>query len=189
MADSTDDKVLALRQQYLTNEARTFDERLSSMCESPIERLLLAQMLSEYWDNQYDHTSWMGRLKEVEAAGIKPTSAFLFSSDCPCTCVPQAGVSVSGHAYRIDFAFIGSVMGGASDGAPIRIAVELDGHDFHERTKEQASRDKMRDRILMANGWMVLRFTGSDVYRDPAAVMAEVRGVASKLCFPWMGTP
>ncbi len=46
------------------------------------------------------------------------------------------------------------------------LVVECDGHDFHEKTKEQASRDKERDRILQSCGYPVFRFSGSDIYRD-----------------------
>ena len=34
----------------------------------------------------------------------------------------------------------------------IKIVVELDGHDYHERTKEQADYDKSRDRSIPAAG-------------------------------------
>lgn len=49
----------------------------------------------------------------------------------------------------------------------IRIAVECDGHDYHEKTKEQAARDKARDRELTKQGYIVVRFTGSEIYKDP----------------------
>lgn len=45
-----------------------------------------------------------------------------------------------------------------------RLVIEVDGHDFHERTKEQAQRDKKRDRDLQAAGFTVFRFTGREVY-------------------------
>lgn len=48
-----------------------------------------------------------------------------------------------------------------------QLAVECDGHDFHERTKEQARRDKGRDRKLVAAGVQVVRFTGSEIFADP----------------------
>lgn len=48
-----------------------------------------------------------------------------------------------------------------------RIVIEVDGHEFHDRTKEQASRDRRRDRRLLARDLPVLRFTGSDIWRDP----------------------
>ncbi len=56
---------------------------------------------------------------------------------------------------------------GFSADASSIVAVEIDGHDFHERTKEQASRDRERDREHLAIGIRTIRFTGSDVYRDP----------------------
>ncbi|MEM1085859.1 MAG: DUF559 domain-containing protein [Verrucomicrobiota bacterium] len=47
-----------------------------------------------------------------------------------------------------------------------RIAVECDGHNFHEKTPAQAAKDKRRDRFLLQNGYPVMRFTGSEIYRD-----------------------
>jgi very-short-patch-repair endonuclease len=49
----------------------------------------------------------------------------------------------------------------------MRLAVEVDGHEFHEKTKDQAARDKRRDRELQQEGWNVFRFTGSEVWRVP----------------------
>ena len=48
-----------------------------------------------------------------------------------------------------------------------KLVVECDGHDFHERTKEQAAKDRSRDRHLNAAGYDVFRFTGSELWRDP----------------------
>ena len=47
-----------------------------------------------------------------------------------------------------------------------RLVVECDGFDFHERTKEQASRDRRRDRALQRAGFKVYRYTGSDIWAD-----------------------
>jgi very-short-patch-repair endonuclease len=47
------------------------------------------------------------------------------------------------------------------------LVVECDGHDFHDRTKQQASRDRARDRELQLRDLAVVRFTGSDIFRDP----------------------
>jgi very-short-patch-repair endonuclease len=46
------------------------------------------------------------------------------------------------------------------------VVIECDGHDFHERTKEQAKRDKSRDRYMQSIGFRVLRFTGSEIHAD-----------------------
>jgi very-short-patch-repair endonuclease len=47
------------------------------------------------------------------------------------------------------------------------VVVECDGHEFHDRTKQQASRDRRRDRELQLRDLAVVRFTGSDIFRDP----------------------
>jgi very-short-patch-repair endonuclease len=54
------------------------------------------------------------------------------------------------------------------------MVVEADGHDYHDRTREQASRDRRRDRFMQANGWIVARFTGADIHRDADACAREV---------------
>lgn len=55
-----------------------------------------------------------------------------------------------------------------------RLVVEIDGHDFHKRTKEQARRDKSRDRFMTLEGYTILRFTGSEIYREPTQAANEV---------------
>jgi very-short-patch-repair endonuclease len=71
-------------------------------------------------------------------------------------------------AYRVDFLLE------APSGR--RVVVECDGHDFHERTREQASRDKAQDRALQRAGCLIARFTGSDVVRGPERCAIEVLG-------------
>lgn len=79
--------------------------------------------------------------------------------------------------YRIDF-----VHTVREEGREIRVAVECDGHDFHEKTKEQAQRDKERDRFLQQEGYFVFRYTGSEVYKSPERCVMEVwRFAADKL--------
>jgi len=54
------------------------------------------------------------------------------------------------------------------------VIVECDGHDFHERTKEQAARDRSRDRRASLSGATVLRFTGSEIWNDPLGCAEQV---------------
>lgn len=46
------------------------------------------------------------------------------------------------------------------------IFVEIDGHPFHEKTKEQVRHDKARERALLNHCNGIVRFSGSEVYRD-----------------------
>lgn len=53
--------------------------------------------------------------------------------------------------------------------------IECDGHDFHEKTKEQARKDRMKDRTLEERGLHVIRFTGSEITTDPEACALQVK--------------
>ena len=48
------------------------------------------------------------------------------------------------------------------------------GHDFHERTKQQAAQDRARERTIVRHGYILHRFTGSEVYRNPRKCFEEV---------------
>ena len=54
------------------------------------------------------------------------------------------------------------------------LIVECDGHEFHEKTKEQAQRDKKRDRTLQSLGHPVFRYTGSEMFKDCFRCAREV---------------
>lgn len=71
--------------------------------------------------------------------------------------------------YRVDFLVTVSFSGNKK-----QFVVECDGHDFHERTKEQASKDKARDRFFIRNNIPVLRFTGSDIFNRGSECAEEV---------------
>lgn len=87
--------------------------------------------------------------------------------------IPRGTVVLSQQSkvgkYRADFLFVIKPEGGD----PERLVVEVDGHDFHERTKEQAAKDKARDRWMTGNGFQVIRFTGSEIWANPFAVATE----------------
>jgi hypothetical protein len=47
-----------------------------------------------------------------------------------------------------------------------KMIIECDGHDYHERTKDQAKKDRSRDRFLQSLGYLVFRYTGSEIWQD-----------------------
>lgn len=69
--------------------------------------------------------------------------------------------------YRIDFAVTE-----IPDTPLLKIAIELDGQDWH-KTKEQRQSDYKRQRYLERKGWKFIRFTGVDVYNEPQACVQE----------------
>jgi very-short-patch-repair endonuclease len=72
--------------------------------------------------------------------------------------------------YRIDFVVI--VEFPNSD--VLKIAIECDGHDFHEKTKAQASKDKERDRELQKKGYKTFRYSGSDIVKNPSVITYDL---------------
>jgi very-short-patch-repair endonuclease len=54
------------------------------------------------------------------------------------------------------------------------VAIECDGHEWHERTKQQASADRARDRALLRLNVPALRFTGSDIFHDAESCAVEI---------------
>ncbi len=70
---------------------------------------------------------------------------------------PLLAIQTPCGSYRIDVTLVKG---------DVKLAIELDGHEWHERTKEQAAKDKARDRYLQTKGWRVFRFTGSEVHAN-----------------------
>lgn len=82
--------------------------------------------------------------------------------------------------YTIDFAVIVPAEVGFQK-EEIKIAIECDGFYWHDRTKEQAERDKKRDRYLTIHGWRPMRFAESEIRRDPRACVAQVSELVGEL--------
>lgn len=54
-----------------------------------------------------------------------------------------------------------------------KYVIEIDGHEWHEKTKEQVSRDKQKERAYLINGYIPIRFSGSEVYHNPTLCVEE----------------
>lgn len=120
-------------------------------CESPIERAFGAAFM-------LIHGYFRG--KPMIQAGLAVTEQ-----------APQQFIQpqfLSQEGFRADF-LIGWNHGRHDQTS---IVVECDGHAFHERTKEQAARDKSRDRSLS--------------YRDPCGCAVEAFGISDQLFWDYM---
>ena len=97
----------------------------------------------------------------------------------------QHEVEAGGQNFRIDCAIIPNIpISNAvrKRGLKVRaVAIELDGHEFHERTKEQVAYRNQRDRWLLANSWVVLHFSGSELHRQPVECVFHAARHANQL--------
>lgn len=128
---------------------------LSKICESPIEVALGATVLMMDRIDPFTRGRGIGIAASHEIKDYQPDKWLL---------VPQyewndfrIDLALRVPSYRFKWLFI-----------------ECDGHDFHERTKEQAARDRQKDREIQASGFPVLRFTGSEIHRDLASCADQV---------------
>lgn len=131
-------------------------EFASSFCESPIEVafFVATTLLGQF---NYGQIAIIGQHGGEVNASLYPHFEYFIW--------PQ----FNWRKYRIDFLF-GEY---STREDRLKIAIECDGHDFHERTKEQAERDRSRDREMQTSGLTVLRFTGREIYRDPFACSTQ----------------
>lgn len=90
----------------------------------------------------------------------------------------QQTIELEGERFRPDFIMVPSdpliASLGDAAGCPMKLAVELDGYDFHERTKEQVAIRDRRDRVLQRHGWVVLHISGSELVRRKIEALEEV---------------
>ncbi len=163
--DLVDSALTIVRKRVATLESDYV--KMLQLTESPVEQIFFAAAI-DYFSLDYHEDFKRG---QATLTTNYPPSDGIFT----LWVEPQAKIPGFDFEYRADFLF--SLYRYASEGKPRlwgRTVVEIDGHDFHERTKQQASRDKKRDRDLLAEGYYTLRFTGSDIFNDPYSFVEEV---------------
>lgn len=132
---------------YRDEMIEQFQTNIAAHCESPLEAAFLAWWLTVSRERRY----------EVDL-------------------LAQHEVTVGGELFRLDFVIVPTTDQAALIAKAEKlnlivqhVGIELDGHDFHERTKEQVTRRDRRDRILQDHNWRILHFSGSEFHGDPVA--------------------
>lgn len=118
-------------------------------CESPIEKDMVAALLDD---------------KELNAKGMPTISGPSGSREGPGDILIKVQMPVGN--YRADIAVM--VEGGR------RVVIECDGIEFHDRTNQRFIAERQRDRDILKHGWPVMRFTGAEIVRNPAACARDV---------------
>lgn len=71
--------------------------------------------------------------------------------------------AVPGRRFRLDIAFPDQ-----------KLAVEVDGWEHHGKYLSDFKRDRLRDRLLVVEGWRVLRFFAEEIHSDSDALTEEI---------------
>lgn len=135
------------------------DELIAKSGSSHLEKLFSEALWNAGWRHDEDPGLAQAKYGDPDVAWASPDRL------PRCCAVPQCEVDAGGATYIVDFAFI------TFDGV---VAVELDGHAYHERTPAQASRDRAMDRALFLDGLTILRFTHLELTRYMPSCMADV---------------
>lgn len=140
--------------------------------ESPIERLFFRSFMAYLAYHRPEGALFMPRSKDTiqtmdswlreQAAGSEYEGAF---ASFDWLLIPQAKFPKINR--RVDlFAWKPS-------DPRARIVVECDGFDYHA-TKDAFTRDRERDRQFASLGYRLVRFSGSEIYRTPWKVSADL---------------
>lgn len=83
----------------------------------------------------------------------------------------QANIICGDNKYRADFLIVAAII---EKKKMFNFVVEVDGHDFHQKTKKQVERDNTRNRNMALYGYNVIRFSGSEIYANSNKCASEV---------------
>lgn len=96
----------------------------------------------------------------------------------------QEFIKTDKKTYRCDFLVETVIVGNEEIKLKKPLIIELDGYDYHS-TKKQVSYDYERENELKLFGYDVMRFTGSQVYKNPFKCVDNVYEYcknAEKIC-------
>ena len=87
-------------------------------------------------------------------------------------------ISVEGKEFgnpKNNFKNVLTVVDFFIDKSKQRLCIYTDGHTYHERTEDQAVKDKNIDRKLQALGYTVLRYTGKEINENMDKTIREIK--------------
>ncbi|HLW52956.1 MAG TPA: DUF559 domain-containing protein [Candidatus Angelobacter sp.] len=152
---------LALLVQSATTSMQNLVAECSAVCESPIEMAMFFALaiVAREGDRGVTFVLPGGLMGDAEG-------------DLHLTIQPQAQIG----AYRVDFLLTAQLIEEEGRIAVYRkqAAVECDGYEWHDSTKEQAIRDRRRDRDLQIQGFSVFRYAGAEIWVNVFKCAQEV---------------
>lgn len=141
--------------------------------KSPIEQAMIVALEAQAKE-VFNFESVVFKVEMGEGVGTWYFGDPLHSSSIEIIIEPQKKIGKYKADLFISYSEYLKKEGNANHFHTRTMIVECDGHEFHERTKEQASHDKKRDRFLQDSGFKVYRFTGSDIWKDTFKCANEI---------------
>ena len=149
------DKV-SLHLLALSSDAEMIFEESLIDCESPIEQLLSLALENLNIKNIYKYNPFID-VVEIEK---------------------QKEIQCENKKYRVDFC-IPVIYKNQENKSFI---IECDGHEFHQKTKEQVERDNTRMRDLQKQGYEVIKFSGTEIWHRPYKCASDILNIILSKC-------
>lgn len=165
------EKIIARAVENAAYRVNTWNSPEGASGDTPIEKILSLAILCEIYSLQTSFNIVRGlghkerKIRHDRVVGSWETPLFM-------------GTQFYALDWPVDFIFTVKC-----DGTAPVLVVECDGHDFHERTKAQARRDRSRDRRLQAAHYMIFRFTGSEIHSQCDMVARQILEWARSLVY------
>lgn len=161
-------------QELISSATLRFQESLfcgavHAQCESEIEGMMSVAFHASALANFNFHSFTTRGWRATESVSLRVA---VDGSTQPNVIIVWPQVSIA--KYRADFLCLSRIRSLDGEEKIQLLAVECDGHEFHERTKEQAARDRSRDRDLLMMGVPTMRFTGSEIWGDAYDCISQV---------------
>jgi superfamily II DNA or RNA helicase len=109
----------------------------------------------------------IGSSSFLEAAFVRWVLSPALIPEAAAVITPQKEVEINGHTYRVDYEIAG---------ATTRIAIELDGFEFHGH-RAAFTYDRMRQNDIAATGRVVIRFSYDAIRLDTERCVNQLQGV------------
>ena len=162
----TEDKIKQIAVNAMNKAIGKVVERSQEGSESPIESVLASAIIVDIMYSSAHSTPMFDMADKETKEDVERRAIALLNS-----VVVSRQIQLG--PYRVDFYAVSAVE--LDFGSIIfRLVIECDGHEWHERMKEQAAADKARDRWFARNGYGVLRFTGSEIWTNPDSCIDEI---------------
>lgn len=147
---------VALHLIALSSDAEMVLEESLIDCESPIEQILSLALEQLNIVNIYKFNPFVD-IVEIEK---------------------QKELQCGNKKYRADF-FIPVIYKNQENKC---FVIECDGHEFHQKTKEQVERDNIRMRTLQKYGYEIIRFSETEIWHRPYKCANEVLNIILSNC-------
>lgn len=125
-------------------------------CESPIEQLLKIELQ---------------KLNLISTIKFNP---YIDVVDI----INQETIECGKKKYRVDF-LIPVIYKNQEN---ICFIVECDGYEFHQKSKEQVKKDNERTRNLQKQGYEIIRFSGSEIWKNVNECALEIKRIIFSRC-------